>query len=930
MTEYVPPQLITVLKTYQDNAPKGLHGPGLSLVHPSKSGGAGPPRPETPESHHVGSGAGLVTTENGLIVQPITGPLPMPSHPIMTTPDPDCGVVQLTTLEGKKIGCFLLGGEMRLCLPQIFNNILMEFSVEQINRSIQELMIYLYNCTDQQLQEFKRANIIPDTAKTCGLITRTNAERLCSYMLHQADQIRPRKGTTLTSFRVYHKCFGKCEGIFTVELYSYKEPACIECCECQGMFSPQKFVCHQHDRQENRTCHWGFNSSNWCAYIHVALDEDNREAFAKILEEIWSGERETETEQEYWIAKQKVIDDESALVTIKTEPLSDIPLKKPKLINEPSLYQCSRQAPSSAFRPWTQKRRQEYAQQQLLLQHMVYQSNGLMNGVVGGLSQEPPVLQNPESVVRLSESDKFERSFQPNVALVPRKTILCKERERNERERLPADPKDRSVIKCDVQIKQESPPTPPATGDVIRSVIKCDVKIKEERPSTPPQEMSPGPRLAPCSSPSPPLPPLGTPAAMLGGGGGTIKSVPMPYSPVTDVHSGSNEITSSTSPVPPPVNMTTTTTMNGCIADKPKLIIKEQISPPSPRRTPLLNEEMHHQHQRSHPQAAVILKNGGGPIGAPGAPIAGNPEFELSTDTDDDSLAGEPDSSNNSMAPLEIIAELMKDVAHETRDQILHILKLVIQETTQLRNEHLRLLKDHAHREDMIADLQRDKEHLEQQVHQLQLELNRSLIKYATSEANALQMQQQHQQDLAVAVAAAAAASASSSTPPSPLSLASNSSSSQITIEKIERRNSFPEKSEVIMKPLKKSLRRSPDDSVLMLQSPPPPLPPPPVMSLPVSLSITAASNLKLPVDPLQTSHEHDDKPPPPTHHPIAASPTTNGGAANGVITSPRPPSRPPSSASTASNTSAPVLENGLTGKSQPSSKEPAAKSSGN
>lgn len=307
MTEYVPPQLITVLKTYQDNAPKGLHGPGLSLVHPSKSGAA-PPRPETPE-HHGGAGAGSsasVTTEDGLIVQPITGPLPMPSHPIMTTPDPDCGVVQLTTLEGKKIGCFLLGGEMRLCLPQIFNNILMDFSVEQINRSIQELMIYLYNCTDQQLQEFKRANIIPDTAKTCGLITRTNAERLCSYMLHQADQVRSRKGVALTSFRVYHRCFGKCEGIFTVELYSFKEPACIECCECQGMFSPQKFVCHQHDRQENRTCHWGFNSSNWCAYIHVALDEDNREAFAKILEDIWNGERDTESEQEYWIAKRKV------------------------------------------------------------------------------------------------------------------------------------------------------------------------------------------------------------------------------------------------------------------------------------------------------------------------------------------------------------------------------------------------------------------------------------------------------------------------------------------------------------------------------------------------------------------------------------------------------------------------------------------------
>lgn len=32
---------------------------------------------------------------------------------------------------------------------------------------------------------------------------------------------------------------------------------------------------------------------------------------------------------------------------------------------------------------------------------------------------DPPVLQNPERVVPLSDSERFERSFQPNVALAP-------------------------------------------------------------------------------------------------------------------------------------------------------------------------------------------------------------------------------------------------------------------------------------------------------------------------------------------------------------------------------------------------------------------------------------------------------------------------------------------------------------------------------
>uniref|UniRef100_A0A182Q7U3 c-SKI SMAD4-binding domain-containing protein n=1 Tax=Anopheles farauti TaxID=69004 RepID=A0A182Q7U3_9DIPT len=348
MTEYVPADVISVLKKYQDKAPRSLHGPGLVLVHPSKAssivvGG----RAETPElhaggssqqhtSHHHQQGAGGGGGDHGgrgssgggandedlqaspsqqlVARQHPLGP-PVPGVPIMTTPDPDCGIVQMTILEGKRIGCFLLGGETRLCLPQIFNNILLDFSVEQINRSIQELMIYLYNCTDQQLQEFKRANIIPEAAKSCGLITRTNAERLCSSLLHQANEHRPRLkgggggGVTNGSFRVYHRCFGKGEGLFLPELYSFDEPTCIECAECRGLFSPQKFVCHQHEPQEIRTCHWGFNSSNWRSYIHVVESEKNRDEHALMLDKIWQKEREIEQELECdracWHARRK-------------------------------------------------------------------------------------------------------------------------------------------------------------------------------------------------------------------------------------------------------------------------------------------------------------------------------------------------------------------------------------------------------------------------------------------------------------------------------------------------------------------------------------------------------------------------------------------------------------------------------------------------
>ena len=43
----------------------------------------------------------------------------------------------------------------------------------------------------------------------------------------------------------------------------------VECTECRSYLSPQKFVSHSHSKQENRTCHWGFDSANWAAYIQV-------------------------------------------------------------------------------------------------------------------------------------------------------------------------------------------------------------------------------------------------------------------------------------------------------------------------------------------------------------------------------------------------------------------------------------------------------------------------------------------------------------------------------------------------------------------------------------------------------------------------------------------------------------------------------------
>ncbi|XP_036327762.1 protein split ends-like [Rhagoletis pomonella] len=119
----------------------------------------------------------------------------------------------------------------------------------------------------------------------------------------------------------------------------------------------------------------------------------------------------------------------------------DIPMKKAKGLDETSAYQleyqryqslmyahCAQQqrvGSMSAFRPWAPK--------SFLHPAATYNAVAAFS-TLPYLSQEPPVLQNPERVVRSTDRERFERTYQPNVALVPRKCILTKDREKEQRE----------------------------------------------------------------------------------------------------------------------------------------------------------------------------------------------------------------------------------------------------------------------------------------------------------------------------------------------------------------------------------------------------------------------------------------------------------------------------------------------------------------
>lgn len=332
-------ELSNVLKTYQDNAIKTLQGPASIFFNSShhfhkslKRELDSPPPPSSDEDYKhaspspmqcnisIPSGTVIERAESRQISSPSTPPSsahhhnhhqqrereycqspsppsvtfvpmmqPIQSQPILTAPDSECGELMECILEGRAIGCFQLGGELRLCFPQILNNILPDFPLDRIHRTIEDLHISCLQSTPEQLAEFKHAKILPPNVPPCGLITRTNAERLCSALLHKSVK-KKELSHNYFSFRVYHRCFGKCEGICTPELFTFRDRECIECVECHGMLAPNRFVLHvcKNKPKENSTCHWGFESNKWRSYIHVAMNEANQEKCNSLLDDLYA------------------------------------------------------------------------------------------------------------------------------------------------------------------------------------------------------------------------------------------------------------------------------------------------------------------------------------------------------------------------------------------------------------------------------------------------------------------------------------------------------------------------------------------------------------------------------------------------------------------------------------------------------------------
>lgn len=396
---------------------------------------------------------GMVKMEYDALLHP--PPFPIQQMPVFTPIDQTKSEKGITILENEDIACFTVGGEKRLCLPQILNSVLREFSLQQINSVCDELHIYCSRCSPEQLEILKVTGILPFSAPSCGLITKTDAERLCNALLHgiidsgsPKSQDEKPKHPTENSMKVYHECFGKCKGLLTPELYEQDSSSCIECLECGIMLTPQKFIVHGHRRRETRTCHWGFDSDNWRNYLLLARDQNPEEKYTEALDNVkakfdptckYKRKQGLDENGNAKRHKGEVVvgeDDELGKDAIITSswPGAPVPFQRP-----------------SAFRPWSPSILQKEGKLGTLPDHgtvLVRDSHGMPTY----LSMGPPVLLNPERVVPHTAASKFDSQFAPNVALAPPLKVLP-----SSKDSLLADgEKERDIKTEDLDVPPES------------------------------------------------------------------------------------------------------------------------------------------------------------------------------------------------------------------------------------------------------------------------------------------------------------------------------------------------------------------------------------------------------------------------------------------------------------------------------------------
>ncbi|KAM4618761.1 SKI family transcriptional corepressor 1 homolog-B [Polymixia lowei] len=191
--------------------------------------------------------------------------------------------VSETILYGIPIVSLVIDGQERLCLAQISNTLLKNYSYNEIHNRRVALGITCVQCTPVQLEILRRAGAMPISSRRCGMITKREAERLCKSFLGAHS---PPKLPENFAFDVSHECAWGSRGSFIPARYNSSRAKCIKCSYCNMYFSPNKFIFHSHRTPESKyTQPDAANFNSWRRHLKLT-DKNSQEEIAHAWEDV--------------------------------------------------------------------------------------------------------------------------------------------------------------------------------------------------------------------------------------------------------------------------------------------------------------------------------------------------------------------------------------------------------------------------------------------------------------------------------------------------------------------------------------------------------------------------------------------------------------------------------------------------------------------
>lgn len=178
-----------------------------------------------------------------------------------------------TIIDSVPLACFSSGGEKRVCYTELVTKVLKDFDSKEIDANRDRLQIYCPRCSPQQLELFKLAGVLPWSSAAANFISKTDSFRLIGVLTASEVPRRPSRIFPVDSLEVYHECFGGCVGTLEIDKYTDPYAKCITCSHCDGIFSPRRFVIHNHSYSEIHTCHWGFDDAKWRLYLMLCNEQ---------------------------------------------------------------------------------------------------------------------------------------------------------------------------------------------------------------------------------------------------------------------------------------------------------------------------------------------------------------------------------------------------------------------------------------------------------------------------------------------------------------------------------------------------------------------------------------------------------------------------------------------------------------------------------